>query len=112
MINDERLLASLIKRGKISSKASDAAKQKALEKYIEQKGKKVEDASAKDPLAPKVKAAESDKHQNFKDETKKSSGKLQGSTKHPEPVKESPSPGIAKKGKLLTINGRILGFCP
>ncbi|WGG45439.1 immune inhibitor A domain-containing protein [Rossellomorea sp. DA94] len=103
LINDERLLASLIKQGKISSKASDASKQKALEKYIELKGKKVDDANAKDSLAPKVKAAESDKHQKFKNETKKSSGKLQGSTKHPEPVKESPSPGVVKKGKLLTI---------
>ncbi|TMU84098.1 M6 family metalloprotease domain-containing protein [Bacillus sp. BHET2] len=103
LINDERLLASLIKQGKISAKASDASKQKALEKYIELKGKKVEDANAKDPIAPKVKAAESEKHQKFKDETKKSSGKLQGNTKHPDPVKESPSPGIAKKGKLLTL---------
>ncbi|MGM0830666.1 MAG: immune inhibitor A domain-containing protein [Bacillota bacterium] len=103
LINDERLLASLIKQGKISSKASDATKQKELEKYIELKGKKVEDANVKDPIAPKAKAAESEKHQKFKDATKKNSGKLQGSKKHPDPVSESPSPGVAKKGKLLTL---------
>ncbi|KSU60422.1 peptidase M6 [[Bacillus] enclensis] len=105
LVNDEKLLDSLIKRGKISSKASDATKQKALEQYIELKGKKVEDTSGKkDPIIGKVKAAESEKHEKFKKETLKgSSGKLEGSTAHPKPVKESPSPGVAKKGKLLTI---------
>ena len=46
------------------------SKTKSVEKYIELKGKKVEDADANDPLAPKVKAAESEKHQNFKERNK------------------------------------------
>ncbi|MEG9296018.1 immune inhibitor A domain-containing protein [Mangrovibacillus sp. Mu-81] len=105
LINDERLLASLIKQGKISSKASEASKQKALDKYIELKGKKVEAAGAKkDPIAGKVKAAEAEKHEKFEKATKAGSkGKLQGSTKHPKPVEESASPGVVKKGKLLTL---------
>jgi immune inhibitor A len=105
LINDERLMASLIKQGKISSKASEASKQKALDKYIELKGKKVEDTSGKkDPIAGKVKAAESEKHEKFEKATKQGSkGKLQGTTKHPKPVEESPSPGVVKKGKLLTL---------
>jgi immune inhibitor A len=105
LINDERLIASLIKQGKISANASPAKKQQALQDYIELKGQKSEsDTLGDDPIAPAVKAAESAKQENFKELTQNGKkGKLQGRTQHPKPVEESPSPGVVKKGKLLTI---------
>ncbi|MBO0959856.1 immune inhibitor A [Neobacillus sp. MM2021_6] len=104
LVNDEKIIALLIKQGKLSADASEAEKQKALADYLAFKGKQVGTNTIKDPLAPKVKAAESQKHEKFKKETKAgTSGKLQGSKTHPDPVKESASPGIKKKGKLLTL---------
>ena len=93
----------MIKQGKIPANASEADKQIALQDYLEKKGKQV-GAVQPDPLAPKAKAAESKNHKKFKDFTDgKGNGKLQGSTAHPKPVKESASPGVVSKGKLLTI---------
>ncbi|WP_026693182.1 immune inhibitor A domain-containing protein [Peribacillus kribbensis] len=102
IVNDEKIIQSLIKQGKIKANSSDAKKQQALKDYIELKGKDP-GVKQKDPLAPKVKAAQAEKIQKFKADTSTNSGTLQGSTAHPDPVKESPSPGIQKKGKLLTI---------
>lgn len=103
LVNDEKLLAALIKQGQISANASEAQKQKALTAYLELKGKPNTANEQADPLAPKVKAAESAKHEQFKNDTKTGNGKLQGSKVHPDPVSESPSPGVVKKGKLLTL---------
>jgi immune inhibitor A len=106
LVNDERLLDSLIKRGIISSKATEKEKQNALDAYLALKGKNV-DSKATDPLAKKVKAAESVKEQNFKEFNNgllngkgKKNGHLKG---NPAQVEESASPGVAKKGKLLTL---------
>jgi immune inhibitor A len=104
LVNDEKLLASLIKQGKVSANASEAQKQKALTAYLELKGKPNTAIEQADPLAPKVKAAESEKHEQFKNFTESGSkGKLQGSKVHPDPVQETASPGVVKKGKLLTL---------
>ncbi len=104
LVNDEKIIASLIRQGKISANASEAEKQKALTAYLELKGKQVVSDKHTDPLKPKVKAAESAKHDKFKRFTKAgNNGKLQGSQVHPDPVKESASPGVVKKGKLLTL---------
>ncbi|WP_433745248.1 immune inhibitor A domain-containing protein [Falsibacillus pallidus] len=103
LVNDERLLKSLIKQGKIPANASEAQKKIALQDYLAFKGKQV-GAVERDPLAPKAKAAEAKNHKKFKEKMKgKGDGKLKGSTAPPKPVKESKSPGVASKGKLLTI---------
>lgn len=106
IVNDERLLDSLIKRGIISSKATEKEKQNALDAYLALKGKNV-DSKATDPLAKKVKAAESVKEKNFKEFNNgllNGNGKKNGHLKgNPAQVEESASPGVAKKGKLLTL---------
>lgn len=106
IVNDERLLDSLIKRGIISSTATEKEKQNALNAYLALKGKN-EDSKATDPLAKKVKAAESAKEKNFKEFTNgllNGNGKKNGHLKgNPAQVEESESPGVAKKGKLLTL---------
>lgn len=106
LVNDERLLDSLIKRGIISSKATTKEKQNALNAYIALKGKN-EDTKATDPLASKVKAAEAKKENTFKEFNNgllngkgNKNGHLKG---NPASVEESKSPGVEKKGKLLTL---------
>ncbi|WML46661.1 immune inhibitor A [Neobacillus sp. PS3-34] len=104
LVNDEKLIALLIKQGKVAANASDATKQKALKDYIALKGKELGSDQQNDPLAAKVKAADADKHNTFNAFTENhNNGKLQGSKTHPNPVSESPSPGVVKSGKLLTL---------
>ncbi|MBI0575812.1 immune inhibitor A [Neobacillus cucumis] len=106
VVNEDKLLDSLIKRGVISKSASTAEKQKALQNYIELKGKQDKVTQA-DPLAAKVKAADAEKQRKFKDFNKgllKGKGNKYGQLKgNPDPVEEGTSPGVQKKGKLLTI---------
>ncbi|KQL41170.1 peptidase M6 [Bacillus sp. FJAT-25509] len=106
LVNDEKLLEALVKRGVISATASKAEKQAALQNYLEVKGQ-ADLVADKDPIASKVKKAEATKHSEFKDFNNgllhgngKKNGQLKGT---PDPVKESASPGIQKKGKLLTL---------
>ncbi|SFB19785.1 MULTISPECIES: immune inhibitor A domain-containing protein [unclassified Bacillus (in: firmicutes)] len=106
IVNEDKLLESLIERGAISKGASTVEKQNALNAYLEVKG--TEDKSVeKDPLAAKVKAAEAEKQQKFKDFNNgllngkgNKNGHLKG---NPDPVQEGTSPGVVKKGKLLTL---------
>ncbi len=106
VVNLDKLLESLIKQGVISKDASTAEQQKSLHKYLELKGKQ-EKVTQSDPLAAKVKAAESEKKRKFKDFNNgllKGNGNKYGQLKgNPDPVKEGESPGIQKKGKLLTL---------
>ncbi|MEH7075291.1 immune inhibitor A domain-containing protein [Neobacillus drentensis] len=106
VVNLDKLLESLIKQGVISKDASSAEQQKALHKYLELKGKQ-EKVTQSDPLAAKVKAAESKKQRKFKDFTNgllKGKGNKYGQLKgNPDPVQEGKSPGIQKEGKLLTL---------
>ncbi|MEH7373570.1 immune inhibitor A domain-containing protein [Neobacillus drentensis] len=106
VVNEDKLLDALIKRGVISKGASTAEKQKALHKYLELKGKEDKVKTA-DPLAAKVKAGDAEKQRKFKDFNKgllKGNGNKNGQLKgNPDPVQEGPSPGIQKKGKLLTL---------
>ncbi|QKE75115.1 M6 family metalloprotease domain-containing protein [Arthrobacter citreus] len=106
LVNDEKLLAALVKRGVISGNASQDQKQAALQNYLEVKGQ-ANLVTEKDPIASKAKKAEAAKHNEFKDFNNgllhgngKKNGQLKG---NPDPVKESASPGIQKKGKLLTL---------
>ncbi|MEH7453952.1 immune inhibitor A domain-containing protein [Gottfriedia acidiceleris] len=106
LVNDDKLLAALIKRGVVSANASEAQKQAALQSYLAVKGQ-ADQVTEKDPIANKVKKAEAAKHSEFKDFTNgllhgngKKTGQLKGT---PDPVSESASPGVQKKGKLLTL---------
>jgi immune inhibitor A len=106
VVNDEKLLESLINRGIISKDATEKEKQSALQSYLELKGKK-DKVTESDPLAAKVKAANAEKQQKFKDFNNgllKGKGNKYGQLKgNPDPVQEGTSPGVQKKGKLLTI---------
>jgi len=106
LVDDDKLLESLVKRGVVSANASQAQKQAALQKYLEVKGQ-ADLVTEKDPLASKVKKAEAAKHSEFKDFNNgllhgngNKYGQLKGT---PDPVQESASPGVQKKGKLLTL---------
>ncbi|WP_027409987.1 immune inhibitor A domain-containing protein [Anoxybacteroides tepidamans] len=104
IVNDEKLLDSLIKRGVIPANATAAEKQKALRSYLEFKGKQQKTADA-DPLAGKAKAAEAKKQKKLKEFSNgltKGKGNKYGQLR-PDPVVEGSSPGVAKKGKLLTL---------
>jgi immune inhibitor A len=106
VVNEDKLLEALIKRGVISKNASTAEKQKALHNYLVVKGKQ-DKVTGTDPLAAKVKAAEAKKQQKFKDFNNgllKGKGNKYGQLKgNPDPVQEGSSPGIQKKGNLLTL---------
>ncbi|MGG1679119.1 immune inhibitor A domain-containing protein [Neobacillus sp. NRS-1170] len=106
VVNEDKLLDSLIKQGIISKEASSAEQQKALHNYLELKGKQDKE-TAVDPLAAKVKAADAAKQRKFKDSNYgllNGSGNKYGQLKgNPDPVSESASPGVVKKGKLLTL---------
>ncbi|WP_108669968.1 immune inhibitor A domain-containing protein [Peribacillus acanthi] len=106
IINDEKLIESFINRGLLSKDASEAQKQNFLKNYLDVKGKQVS-TKGHDPLAAKVKAAESAKQKKAKDFTNgllKGNGQKNGHLKgNPDPVSEGQSPGINKKGKVLTL---------
>jgi immune inhibitor A len=106
VVNEDKLLEALIKRGVISKGASAAEKQKALHNYLDLKGTQGT-IKESDPLASKVKAAESEKQRKFKDFSNgllKGKGNKYGQLKgNPDPVKEGTSPGVQQKGKLLTL---------
>ncbi|WML60213.1 immune inhibitor A domain-containing protein [Neobacillus sp. PS2-9] len=106
VVNEDKLLEALIKRGVISKNASTAEKQKALHNYLVVKGKQ-DKVTVTDPLAAKVKAAEAEKQRKFKDFNNgllKGKGNKYGQLKgNPDPVQEGKSPGVQKTGKLLTL---------
>ncbi|MEH7438461.1 immune inhibitor A domain-containing protein [Neobacillus drentensis] len=104
VVNEDKLLESLIKRGVISKNASTAEKQKALHNYLMVKGKQ-DKVTETDPLAAKVKAAEAKKHKKFNEGSNgltNGDGNKYGQLR-PEPVQEGITPGVQKKGKLLTL---------
>ncbi|WP_419882342.1 immune inhibitor A domain-containing protein [Peribacillus sp. B-H-3] len=103
IVNDDKLIDALIKRGVISKNASEANKQKALQNYIAFKDK-ADKVQIADPLAPKAKAAEAEKRNKFKNYNKGHKGKtnLKGKN-HPDPVKETPYTGSKQSVKVLTL---------
>lgn len=107
IVNEEKLLDSLIKRGVISKDASAKQKEAALHEYLEFKGKNT-DAKGNDPLAAKVKASEAEKQQDFKEFNNgllngdgNKNGHLKG---NPGPVKETAYNGVVRKDKVLVLN--------
>ncbi|WP_342542551.1 immune inhibitor A domain-containing protein [Paenisporosarcina sp. FSL H8-0542] len=105
IVNDEKLIKALMKRGVIPANASEAQKQQGLHNYLAAKGQS--DSSNKvsdDPLAKQVKQAEAKKQKEFNNGLLKGNGKKNGHLKkQPDPVEEGASPGVVKQGKLLTL---------
>jgi immune inhibitor A len=106
IVNEDRLLESLIKQGVISEDASAKEKDAALHNYLELKGKETE-SSGNDPLASKVKASNSERQQEFKDFNNgllngdgNKNGHLKG---NPEPAKESKYTGEVRKDNVLVL---------
>jgi immune inhibitor A len=106
IVNEDRLLESLIKRGVISKDASAKQKEAALHNYLEVKGKEAE-AKGDDPLASKVKASQAAKQKDFKEYNEsllKGNGKKIGHpTGSPDPVKETPYNGGVRKDNVLVL---------
>ncbi|MCM3692549.1 immune inhibitor A domain-containing protein [Neobacillus niacini] len=106
IVNEERLIESFIKQGLLSKNASEEVKQKFLKNYLELKGKQSK-VKESDPLAAKVKKAEAEKQNNFKEfnngllnGTGKKNGHLKG---NPDPVQESDYTGEAREDKVLVL---------
>ncbi|MCM3718286.1 immune inhibitor A [Fictibacillus phosphorivorans] len=101
IVNEDRLLESLIKQGVVSKNASTKQKQAALGHYLEIKGKESSNQLGKDPIAAKVKAADAKKQKKFKDHKgkKKDGPKI----KDPKPVKEKKYKGDVRKDKVLVL---------
>ncbi|AYC28564.1 immune inhibitor A domain-containing protein [Paenisporosarcina cavernae] len=106
IVNDEKLIEALQKRGVIAKNATEKEKQAGLQKYIAKKGQATPSTTA-DPLADKAKKAEKKKEKKVKDFNKgllKGKGNKNGQVKgNPAPVSEGKSPGVVSKGKLLTL---------
>jgi immune inhibitor A len=108
IVNDEKLIQALIKRGAIPANASEAQKQKGLQSYLALKGKDDSNTKASnDPIAKQVKQAEAKKQKQVKEFN---NGLLNGKgnknghlNKQPASVEEGASPGVVKQGKLLTL---------
>jgi immune inhibitor A len=113
IVNEERLLESFIKQGLLSKDASQAEKQTFLKNYLELKGKQ-SGVKESDPLAAKVKAAESVKQKNFKGFNNgllngkgNKNGHLKG---NPDPLKESAYNGDVRKDKVLVLTVEYSDF--
>jgi immune inhibitor A len=106
IVNEDRLLESLIKRGVISKDASAKQKEAALHEYLEVKGKNTE-SNGNDPLASKAKASQAEKQQQFKEFNNgllNGDGNKYGHLKgNPKPVEETPYDGDVRKDKVLVL---------
>ncbi|WP_077359813.1 immune inhibitor A domain-containing protein [Fictibacillus arsenicus] len=99
IVNEDRLLESLIKRGIVSKDASAKQKETALHNYLEHKGKETgAEASGKDPLAPKVKASNAAKLSEFNNGFMKGKGNKNGHS-----VKEKKYKGEVRKDNVLVL---------
>ena len=106
IVNEERLIESFIKQGLLSKDSSEEVKQKFLKNYLKLKGKQ-SNVKESDPLAAKVKAAEAQKQNKFKEFNNgllngegKKNGHLKG---NPDPVQEIPHTGDVRKDKVLVL---------
>jgi immune inhibitor A len=107
IVNEDRLIESLEKRGVVPAGATAEQKKNILKTYLNHKGKQVEGTKESDPLVAKAKAAEADKHKKFKDFNNgllNGKGKKKGHLKDkPDPVKETPYVGPVRKDKVLVL---------
>ncbi len=108
IVNEEKLMEALIKRGEIRGKATEEQKQQQLKEYIALKGQTNSNKNTSDdPFTKQVKQAASKKQKKVKEygeNLQNGSGNKTGQVdKHIVSVKENTSPGVVKKGKLLTL---------
>jgi immune inhibitor A len=113
IVNEDRLIASFIKKGLLSENASEATKQTFLKNYLELKGNQ-SGVKESDPFAAKVKAAEAAKQKNFKEFNNgllngegNKNGHLKG---NPDPVKENPYNGEKREDKVLVLSVEYSDF--
>jgi immune inhibitor A len=106
IVNEDRLLESLIKQGVISKDASAKQKEEALHEYLELKGKE-SGVKGDDPLAAKVKASDAEKQSEFKGFNNgllNGDGKKNGHyKKQPDPVSETEYTGAVREDKVLVL---------
>lgn len=108
IVNDEKLIEALMKRGVIPANASEAQKQQGLKNYLAFKGQADSSKTMNDdPFAKQVKKADAKKQKlvkEFGSNLQNGNGKKTGQVdKYLVPVKEQQSPGVVKQGKLLTL---------
>ncbi len=105
IMNEDRLIESLQKQGKIPAGATAEQKKNYLKSYIALKGKKVDAGqSVADPIASKAKKNENKKQQNFKNNWMNGKGKKIGNfLNRLDPVQETPYIGPVRKDKVLVL---------
>ncbi|MGZ4123159.1 MAG: immune inhibitor A domain-containing protein [Tumebacillaceae bacterium] len=106
VMNSDKLIESLTKRGVIPANATETQKQGILKSYLELKNKQT-GAKESDPLAVKVKASNAAKQKEFKGFNNgllhgngNKNGQLKG---NPDPVKETAYTGPVKTVKVMTL---------
>lgn len=112
IVNDEKLIEALMKRGVIPANASEAQKQQGLKNYLAVKGQaESRDGLSDDPIAKQVKKAEAQKQKQFNNGLLNGKGNKNGHLKkQPDSVEEGSSPGVVKQGKLLTLMVEFADF--
>ncbi|MCX7571156.1 immune inhibitor A [Tumebacillus sp. DT12] len=113
IINEDRLITALEKRGVIPANATESQKKGILQTYLNLKGKS-DGAKESDQFAAQVKAAAADKQKNFKEFNNgllNGDGKKKGHLKgQPDPVQESTYSGPVRKDKVLVLNVEFSDF--
>ncbi|WNB92788.1 immune inhibitor A domain-containing protein [Bacillus sp. NEB1478] len=106
IVNEDKLIESLIRQGVISKDASAKQKEAALQQYLELKGKE-SGVRENDPLAAKVKASNAEKQREFKEFNNgllNGNGKKNGHyKKQPDPVDETKYTGKVRKDNVLVL---------
>lgn len=113
ILNEERLIESFIKQGLLSEDATATEKQAFLKNYVALKSK-TDEVKGNDPLAAKVKAAEADKQNKFKEFNNgllNGNGNKKGHLKgNPDSVKETEWSGDVRKDKVLVLTVEYSDF--
>lgn len=106
IVNQDKIIEALTKRGIIPPNATETQTQGILKAYLDQKNKQVGPKES-DPLAAKVKASDASKQKQFKDFNNgllhgkgHKYGQLKG---NPDPVQETAYTGPVKTAKVLTL---------
>ncbi|PWK13356.1 immune inhibitor A domain-containing protein [Tumebacillus permanentifrigoris] len=114
IVNEDKLIESLIAQGVISADASQQEKEAALKEYVNFKAKTEFDAKESDPIAPAVKAAAAEQQSKFKGFN---NGLLNGNgnknghyKKQPDPVQETAYTGAVKTKKVLVLSVEFADF--
>ncbi|ASS74352.1 peptidase M6 [Tumebacillus algifaecis] len=111
IMNEDRLIESLEKQGKIPAGATQEQKKNILKSYIGLKNKEVNTGikAPADPLASKVKASKSNKHKAFVNGKKKVKN-VGNFLNRLDPVQETAYTGPVRKDKVLVLNVEFADF--